>query len=125
MILYADAEFYTNTYLEGRNSVIEPNCINSFLRKAQMLVKTFTLDNVDEDSEIPYELKMCICEIAEIMYREAQREITVGGVSSESVEGWSKHYESSEQHKAAVNSKVKECLYTWLGNTGLLYRGVT
>lgn len=125
MTLYADSNFYTKEYLEGRDSVIELSCITSYLRKAQMFVKTFTFDNIDENSEIPYEVKMCICEIADIMYNEAQRETAVGGAVSESVEGWSKTYENSEEHKAAVNTKLKDCLVLWLSNTGLLYCGVT
>ena len=125
MELYADAGFYSNKYLEGRTAVIEPNCIASYLRKAQRVLKTFTFDNIDEGSPIPYEVKMCVCEIAEILFREDQRDINRGGVSSESVVGWSKSYESSEQAENKKHKRIRECVYTWLSDTGLLYCGVT
>lgn len=124
MNLYADAEFYTGEYLEGRQSVLEANCIKAYLRKAQRVLKTYTFDNIDESTDIPYEVKMCICEIAEILFREDKRDIDRGGVSSESVVGWSKSYESSEQAEKKMQKKIKDCVYMWLSDTGLLYCGV-
>lgn len=125
MHLYADTKFYTNEYLEGRRAVLEPSCITSYLRKAQRVLKAFTFDNIDESAAIPYEVKMCVCEIAEILFREDQRDIDRGGVISESVVGWTKHYESSEQAEIKKQKRIRECVYTWLSDTGLLYCGVT
>ncbi len=125
MNIYADAEFYSKEYLEGRKAVLEPNCIASYLRKAQRVLKTFTFDNIDESTAIPYEVKMCVCEIAEILYREDQRDIDRGGVTSESVVGWSKSYEGSEQAEKNKQKRIKDCVYMWLSDTGLLYCGVT
>ena len=125
MHLYADTKFYTNEYLEGRKAVLEPNCIISYLRKAQRVLKAFTFDNIDESAAIPYEVKMCVCEIAEILFREDQRDIDRGGVTSESVVGWTKHYERSEQAEIKKQKRIRESVYTWLSDTGLLYCGVT
>lgn len=122
---YADATFYSQEYLEGRQAVIEPNCLLSYLRKAQRVLKTFTFDNIDESTAIPYEVKMCVCEIAEILFRDDKRDIDRGGVTSESVVGWSKSYENSEQTEKKKQQKIKECVYLWLSDTGLLYCGVT
>lgn len=124
MTLYADADFYSGEYLEGRIAVLDPNCINAYLRKAQMKLKNHTFDNIDESTEIPYEVKMCICEIAEILFLEDKRASETGGVTSESVSGWSRHYESSEQSEKSVESKIRNAVYTWLSDTGLLYCGV-
>ncbi len=125
MNLYADTDFYTNEYLEGRKAVLEPNCIDSYLRRAQRVLKTFTFDNIDESAAIPYEVKMCVCEIAETLFRDDQRDIDRGGVTSESVVGWTKHYESSEQTEKKKQQKIKESVHLWLADTGLLYCGVT
>lgn len=125
MNLYADVKFYTNEYLEGRKAVIEPNCIISYLRKAQNVLKNFTFDNIDESTAIPYEVKMCVCEIAEILFRDDQHDIDRGGVASESVVGWSKSYESSEQTEKKKQKRIRDCVYMWLSDTGLLYCGVT
>ncbi len=125
MNLYAEVSFYTNEYLEGRAAVIEPNCLLSYLRKAQRVLKTFTFDNIDESAAIPYEVKMCVCEIAEILFREDKRDIDRGGVTSESVVGWTKSYESSEQAEKNKQKRIKDCVFMWLSDTGLLYCGVT
>jgi hypothetical protein len=125
MTLYADPSFYAKEYLENRPAVIEPSCVTSYLRKAQMIIKNHTFDNIDESADIPYEVKMCQCEIAELLYSDDKRATSLSGVSSESVEGWSKHYESSEQIEAQLKKKIKSCVTMWLAPLGLLYCGVT
>ncbi len=124
MKLYADPSFYEGEYLAGRTSVIDAKSIVFYLRKAQIALKPYILHNVETFSEIPYELKMCQCEVAEIIYKDEKREENTDGVSSESVVGWSKSYESSEQMQAKLQKKLSTCIYSWLCGTGLLYRGV-
>lgn len=125
MTIYADPEFYLKEYLSGKDAVLPAQSAIFWLRKAQKTLKTFTFDNIDESAAIPYEVKMCICEIAELLYGDEKRATLQGGVVSESVEGWSKHYESSQQTEAHLQSKIKSCVRTWLADTGLLYCGVT
>lgn len=125
MTIYADSEFYLNEYLSGKDAVLEAKSATFYLRRAQKILETFTFDNIDESAAIPYEVKMCICEIAELLYGDGKRATLQGGVTSESVEGWSKHYESSQQTEAHLQSKIKSCVTTWLADTGLLYCGVT
>lgn len=125
MTIYADPEFYLNEYLSNKEPVLPTQSAVFWLRKAQMKLKTFTFDNIDESATIPYEVKMCICEIAELLYSDDKRATSQGGVASESVEGWSKHYESSQQTEEHLQSKIKSCVITWLADTGLLYCGVT
>jgi len=67
---------------------------------------------------------MCCCEIAETLYRDELVQQESNGVSSESVAGWSKSYEDSESRRTALKSLQRDCIYKWLGNTGLLYSGV-
>lgn len=125
MTIYADSEFYLNEYLSGKDAVLPEQSAVFWLRKAQETLKTFTFDNIDENAAIPYEVKMCICEIAELLYSDEKRATLQGGIASESVEGWSKHYESSQQTEAHLKIKIKSCVTTWLADTGLLYCGVT
>ena len=125
MTIYADSEFYLNEYLSGKDAVLTAQNSAFWLRRAQKTLKSFTFDNIDESAAIPYEVKMCICEIAEILCADDKRATLQGGVTSESVEGWSKHYESSQQTEAHLQSKIKSCVTTWLADTGLLYCGVT
>lgn len=125
MTIYADSEFYFGEYLMDRAAVLPQQGASFWLRRAQRTLKTFTFDNIDESSPIPYEVKMCICEIAELLCADDKRATLQGGIASESVEGWSKHYESSQQTEAHLQSKIKSCVTTWLADTGLLYCGVT
>lgn len=125
MTLYADPEFYLDEYHKDKTALIDSERIIFYLKKAQMILKRFTFDNIDEETAIPYEVKMCICEIAEIIFSDDKRATSTGGVTSESVGGWSKHYESSQQAEEQMRRKIKSCVYTWLADTGLLYSGVT
>lgn len=125
MTIYADSEFYLNEYCSGKDAVLTPQNSAFWLRRAQKALTTFTFDNIDESAPIPYEVKMCICEIAELLCGDDKRATLQGGTASESVEGWSKHYESSQQTEAHLKSKIKSCVTTWLADTGLLYCGVT
>lgn len=125
MTIYADSEFYFGEYLMDRAAVLPPQGSSFWLRRAQKTLKTFTFDNIDESTAIPYEVKMCICEIAELLYSYDKRATLHGGTASESVEGWSKHYESSQQTEAHLQVKIRSCVKTWLSDTGLLYCGVT
>ena len=117
---YADAAFYQNSYLCGRAAVITA-AFDFYARKATQQIKRYTFNHVDE-SNIPDEVKNCCCEIAEILYSDEHTSET--GVSSESVGGWSRSYESTEAKRAALNQSVRNAVYAWLSNTGLLYRGL-
>ena len=123
MVNYADEMFYVNKYtVEGREAVIT-TAFPYFARLATQEIKRYTGDNVNE-YDIPEEVAMCCCEIAELEYKHEQIGSQTDGVSSESVQGWSKSYESTESRKQAFDSAVKECIYKWLSGTGLLYRGL-
>lgn len=115
---YADEEFYTNEYLAGRKAVIT-TAFPYYAREATQYIKQYTGRNIEENNA-PECVKMCCCEIAELMYRDERTEAENGGVSSESVQGWSKSYESTETRKTALRNAQRECVYKWLSGTGLL-----
>ena len=124
MQLYTDSSFYEKEFLLGRKATISSDDIAFYLRKAQIAIKPFILNNADYLTEIPLELKMCQCEIAELLYKNDKREESSDGVVSESVSGWSKSYESGELAQAKLKKKIIDCIYSHLSGTGLLYRGV-
>lgn len=121
MINYADFTFYTVKYLAGRKAVID-TAFPYFARLATQEIKRYTGDNVNE-FEVPEEVSMCCCEVAELVFKHEQSKQNEG-VSSESVQGWSRSYESTEARQQAFDTAVKNCVYKWLSGTGLLYRGV-
>lgn len=123
MKAFADHAFYVTDYLCGREAVISASAaFGYYAMQATSLIKQYTLDNVDEN-DIPDEVKMCCCELAENIFK-AEQESAAQGVSSESVGGWSRSYESTEARRQNADRAVHDIVYKWLSGTGLLYRGV-
>lgn len=122
MIYYADEQFYKDSYLLGRKAVIN-TAFPYFLSMASQEIKRFTGSHIDENN-IPECVKMCCCEIAEAIYKSEETSNEHNGVTSESVGGWSKSYESTEQAMQVMRKNIKSIVYKWLSGTGLLYRGV-
>lgn len=121
MIPFASEEDYKE-YLGGRKAVITA-AFAFYSRQASQLIKQYTFDNIDE-SNISDEVKMCCCELAEMIYSDERSEQKNGGISSESVQGWSRSYEDTESRKTALKNAQRNCIYKWLGNSGLLFSGV-
>lgn len=119
MINYADEAYYKSAYLAGRQVAIT-TAFAYYAREATMEIKRYTGTSIDEEN-IPESAQMCCCEVAELVYNYTLQQ---SGISSESVGGWSKSYESTEQRKASYKQSIHDVVYKWLSGTGLLYRGV-
>lgn len=117
---YADSTYYAESYLCGRAAVITA-AFDFYARKATQEINKYISCNIDEH-DIPDAVKNCCCELAEILYSDEKA--SESGVSSESVGGWSRSYESSEARKTATTQAICNSVHTWLADTGLLYRGM-
>lgn len=125
MTVYADHEFYTNEYLAGKSAAVTAADFAYYARQASAVIDRYTHGNINNE-DIPEQVKYCCCELAELMHSaETSKAAQKAGISSESVQGWSQSYESSESRRNALRSSQRECIYKWLSNTGLLYSGVT
>lgn len=125
MTVYADHEFYTNEYLAGKSAAVTAADFAHYARQASAVIDRYTHGNINNE-DIPEQVKYCCCELAELMHSaETSKAAQKAGISSESVQGWSQSYESSESRRNALRSSQRECIYKWLSNTGLLYSGVT
>lgn len=125
MTVFADGNFYEGEYLRGKQAVIDAACFDYYILNSTMKIKQYTFDNIDESADVPEEVKMCCCEVAELMYAEDRRQSETNGVLSESVGNWSKSYESGEKTEQMLERKIKAAVCKWLSNTGLLYCGVS
>lgn len=124
MIEYADYSFYSDQYRNGMSAPIAEQDFPFYARQASAIIKQYTHNNIKEN-DIPEEVQYCCCELAEMINAADSSEATQkDGISSESVQGWSQSYESSEARKTALRGSQKECIYKWLSETGLLYSGV-
>lgn len=121
MAAYADDIFYHHNYLPFDGvPVIPPGAFEFYARKASAYIRQYTLDNIGED--VPEAVKMCCCELAEILY-DQQRTKAAQGIASEKVGDASVSYESAESQRQALPKTIKSVVYSWLADTGLLYRG--
>ena len=120
---YADENFYTESYLCGKEAVITTD-FDFYARKATAIIKTFTGKNVDENN-IPECVKMCCCEVAEGFFRyEKLLNGSTAGMTSQHIGDLSVNYESSVTLLQKQADENRQIIYRWLSGTGLLYRGV-
>ena len=123
MTNYADYAYYTGTY---KGAVIDTASFDLHARKATQEIRKYTFNRID-DANIPDDVKMCCCELAEYLCQKkaADQETEAGlkGLSSETTGGHSANYESAEAREQAHNNVVKGIIYDWIAMTGLLYRG--
>lgn len=124
MTVYADYEFYTKEYLAGKSAAVTAADFTYYARQASAEIDQYTHGNIKSDN-LPEQVRFCCCELAELMRSSDTSEAAKKqGIASESVQGWSQSYESSEAQKTALRSSVRECIYKWMSGTGLLYSGV-
>lgn len=112
-------KYYTEKYLSGRESVLPESSFAFWERKASQLIRKQTFGNIDESTEIPEKVQLCVCEVAERLYQQEQEDTVI---SSEKVGDYSVTYrnQSREEKQKVISGIVRE----WLLDTGLMYCGV-
>lgn len=120
MTAYTDYAFYSGEYL-GRVITSEKDFAYYALRASEIIdSKTFGRIN-----EITPAVKMACCAAADELYSDASAKAkAAGGISSESVDGYSVSYRAynTEAEKAA-EKRVNAAIKRYLGGTGLMFRG--
>lgn len=120
--IYATADFYAAEYLCGKSAVIDTAQFPFYAREASRIIDKHTFNRID-DRNISDDIKLCCCELAEQIYRYQKQQDASGGVSSESVSGWSKSFTSAEERKTAYNKAVNSIIEKWIAPS-LRYRGL-
>ena len=121
MTAFADEVFYKNEYLCGKEAVIN-TAFNFYSKQATQHIRQQTFGNINEDEEIPLCVKMCCCDVAELLYKAEHNDHS--GVTSEKVGDLSVSYESADSQGQALLKNIRSAIYLWLSGTDLLYRGV-
>ena len=107
----ADLIFYNESF--GGNCKIPADEFSVWERRAEKILSKMSGGKSDgEDIEA---VKMCICEIAELLYAENKR----NGILTENNDGYSVRYEYGD-----IKTKISEIASIWLSGTDILYRGV-
>lgn len=122
MVEYADREFYENSF---HGEIIPENAFPGVILKASIFVKFLTFSRVDEMSEIPEEVKLATCAVAETMYQDMQAKDAAGReIASENNDGYSISYVTSQSDNVGtIEHRCKKVAYQYLVHTGLLFRG--
>lgn len=124
MTVYADYKFYTDEYLAGKSASVTEADFTYYARSSSKTIDTYTFGNINPDN-VPEEVRMCCCELTEMLYKiDTSQAENKQGVASESVQGWSQSYESTQARQEAARSAQRDIIRKWLSGTGLLYSGV-
>lgn len=130
--MYADRKYYETGYLLGRSPVIPEDIYPYWEKQAERVLNQYTLSRLVADFNlITDEVKDCTCELAELLYQAdtvLQKAAEQGGglLSSYSNDGQSGTFDLSQSSytEEGKKRKTQEIIYKYLGNTGLLYRGM-
>jgi hypothetical protein len=117
MTNYADYAYYTGTY---KGAVLDTASFDSHARKATLEIKRYTFNKID-DTDIPDDVKMCCCELAEAIYKNDKSRHS--GKTAEKIGEASVSYESDANIDTKLTKDIATVIKNWLANTGLLYRG--
>jgi hypothetical protein len=128
--MYVDFTYYSTVY--GGTAILADSFIK-YERRARAFINDVTFNRLQNDATlIDDTVKECLCEIMERNYSIDQEEAETGGklISSETIDQHSVTYavsdiEKNEVDKSRINfTKFYTIARQYLGNTGLLYRGV-
>lgn len=125
LITYVDEEFYATVYRSGMPQPVSGPEFNYFARMATKEIRARTFGNIKEDQELPEEVPMCCCEVAEWL-AEANRKKDENGriLQSYSNDGDSGTYQIEDMSQGSKEIEITKIVRSWLLDTGLMYCGV-
>lgn len=121
-----DYNFYKDKYF-GTIIEDEEHLMQPVVKANTYLNQIMHVEPSEEEMEL---VKMCLCEVAEMIYQDTENRREHGGreIQSENTDGYSVNYATeAEAGKIAVNSmqtKIYAVIRRYLSHTGLLYQGV-
>lgn len=132
-MLYVDYEYYVSGYLLGREPAVPEKVFSYWEKQARSEIDKRTFGRIKADETlVSDQVKDCCCEIAELLYQadsvvqQSLQEGAPGPLASFSNDGQSGTFDLSQSTytESGKSGKVREIIYRYLGNTGLLYAGI-
>ena len=126
-MVIVDYKFYKEKYFG--TIIPDQNAIEQPMLKANIFLSQIMRQDI-EDAGQEELVKLCLCEVSELVYQDALNRAEHSGrdVRSENTDGYSVTYATeAENGKIAVDSlqsKVYGVIRRYLAHTGLLYLGV-
>ena len=105
--------FYLSEFCCGGEATLPSGEFDKFVKQAKLRISGLGVTSVPEFEK---EIKLCICEVAEVLFAVAKS----SNIKSESIDGYSVTFEDGNN----IKEKVRNTVLMRLGNTGLLYAGV-
>lgn len=126
--MYADYQFYLQSYLKGQEAVMDPGTFERYEENAARKIRRYTLRKSDAYTAGD-EVKIAACAVAEKLHAmDKAYENANGrtGISSERVGEYSVSYSGNtfEDRSIAVKKETQRIMREILEPTGLLYRGL-
>lgn len=130
---YADYNYYIQEYLAGKSPVIPEKEFCYFEKQAEKEIDLRTFNRIRANQAfLTVDVKECACAVAEFL---CEAENVTKGTVSQGLAGplvsWSNDGESgaidinhSNYTESGKKAKIKDLIYRYLANTGLLYAGV-
>ena len=122
-MVYADYEFYTNTFL---GTSLDEATFNQNAVRASSYLDYITMGKAEKNAGL-HAIKLACCALAEEyhVFSEAQKRASSasGEVQSETVGSWSQTYRSGAETMEAAKNQMAYVAAQYLAHTGLLYRG--
>ena len=117
-MIYADFSYYKDTYC----GEMAEGDFKRLSRSASAYLDSVTLDRIAAvtDEKIMEEVKEACCAVADVLLQKEQRD----GIAAESNDGVSVTYATYASETNANERRLYQAAVLYLGNTGLLYRGV-
>lgn len=131
--MYADYDYYISGYMLGNSPAVPEEVFPYWEKQARSQIDRYTHERISTDlSLVSEKVKDCTCEIAELLYQadivvqQGIEEGAAGPVASYSNDGQSASFDLSRSAytEEGKSKKIKEIIYRYLSNTGLLYAGV-
>ncbi|KMW14231.1 hypothetical protein HMPREF9470_04879 [[Clostridium] citroniae WAL-19142] len=123
MQAYTDEMYYINDYLKGRKPVITTG-FPFYARSASQIIDRYTFNRLKDVTEVPEEVQMCCCELAESEYRMEKQQKESGGKASEKIGTYSVSFSSAQESVQATAKEQRSIVMKWLADSGLCYQGV-
>lgn len=124
-MIQVDYEFYADTYCG--TIIPDKNALKQPIIKANSHLNQYMHQEPDETNlEM---VKLCLCEVAELIYQDDVMRQEHGGksIQSENTDGYSVTYTSPEDGEDGISQtdrNIYSAIRRYLSGTGLLYLGV-
>lgn len=122
--MLVDYKYYIEDF--GGEKISTESAFKKTRDLADVYMYDFTSGRAESDTENEYRIKSCLCEMCDVIYNLTANDGKI--VKSENTDGYSVSYVTEridgQDAEKVLENKLYRIAKVYLGNTGLLYRGV-